>query len=133
MFALFNTDFSHSVIWEKSYDVSTANESQEMNIANLYWHDGVITGMTFNPEGPSQILLNIELYSDPENAPDRDSIQIQCIDTKRFIATCDIFELNDNKGAGNILDGWVCDKVLRISLFGGYIEIVSTEYEVIKC
>ena len=106
-----------------------------MNISDLYWHDGVIAGLKFNPnyDGQSEIILNIELFSDPENAPDRDALEIKCSDVLRFIATCDIFELNDNKGAGNILDAWVTNKILRISLFGGYLEVESNNYEVERC
>ena len=52
-----------------------------MNISNLYWHDGVITGLKFNPiyDGQSEIILTIELFADPKNAPDRDALQIKCL------------------------------------------------------
>jgi hypothetical protein len=102
------------------------------DITKLYWHDGVITGLTFNPnyEGESEIILSLELFSDPEETSNRKQYQILCTSIKRFLATCNIFELNDNKGAGNILDGWVTDKVLFIHLFGGLIEIESEKYDI---
>ena len=41
-----------------------------MNVANFYWHDDVIIGLSVNPnyEGQREIILDIELFSDPENA-----------------------------------------------------------------
>lgn len=106
--------------------------TEKINISELYWHDGVITKLVFNPnyESQGEIALYVDLFSDPENTSDRDALQITCSDVVRYIATCDLFELNENKGAGNILDGWVTGKILRISLFGGYIEIESNTYEV---
>ncbi len=100
-----------------------------MDISKLYWHDGIITGFEFHPkyDGTSKISLSVELFSDHENTEYHNALKVCCSDVRRFITTCDIWELNDNN-CGNILDGWVTGNVLRVSLFGGYIEVEAQKF-----
>ena len=99
-------------------------------VEKLYWHDGVISGFQFLPnyEKTSEFLISVHLFKDPENTSERQPIEIKCKNVKRFLATCNIFELKDNSGAGNILDGWVTENTLFIHLFGGLLEIEAKKY-----
>jgi len=108
------------------------NEMIKNDIEKLYWHDGVITGFEFHPnyQGKSEIILSVELFLDPDETSTRKDLKIICTGIKRFLTTCNVFELNDNRGAGNLLDGWVTDDILFVHLFGGLIEIESEKYNI---
>jgi hypothetical protein len=106
-----------------------------MNMNDLNWHDGNITKFELitNYGGQSQLLIEAEIYDDSVRTPGRDSIILKCIDVSRFNCSCNMVELNDNSGAGNIDNCSQKGSMLWFHLFGGFIEIEAREFQFEKC
>jgi hypothetical protein len=75
----------------------------------------------------------MEIYPEPINTALRMRIEVNCTGVQRFFSTCDLAELVANKTAGNINHGYRSGDVLYIFLFGGFVEIQASRFEVREC
>lgn len=114
--------------------VRTSSDSH-MNLDDLHWHDGNITKFELIPNygGKSQLLIEADIYDDSVRTPGRSSIILKCLDVSRFNCSCDMIELNDNSGAGDINYCSQKGLMLGFHLFGGFIEIEARKFHLEKC
>ncbi|ENT2948175.1 hypothetical protein ACFFOE_000140 [Klebsiella aerogenes] len=75
------------------------------NILNdIEWHDGVFldSRMICNA-GSVNLMVSVSVYNDNK----RNELNVEFINVESFTMTMDTTELNDNRNAGNISNGYV--------------------------
>jgi hypothetical protein len=105
-----------------------------MSIDDLSWHDGVLTGWRFAPNYNARPCVELDLWLYPEqiHSSERDQVLVRCNAARRFLAACDIGELKENAGAGNVVDGYRKGSLLRLLLTGGIIEVEAASFDVVQ-
>ena len=102
----------------------------------IIWHDGqLITIVPEMGEGTSKLAIHLNVYPN-DDASSRECIIVECSGVKRCAIVLDFFELLDNQNAGNVAGGYVKrrkrNKLLRISLMDGYIDVTCKSVTVKK-
>lgn len=102
------------------------------NIENLNWHDGILEGITLalgaKIKVAKDLIVDVSIYP-THDAKTRNFLQLHFKDVVCVLINCDLNELEDNKNAGNISNGYVKENnsgvmVFRLYLVDGYIEII---------
>lgn len=101
------------------------------SIEDLNWHDGILEGITLalgaKVKVAKDLTVAVSIYPAPD-AKARNFLQLDFKDVACVLINCDLNELEDNKNAGNISNGYVKKnnsgmRVFRLYLVDGYIEI----------
>jgi hypothetical protein len=77
----------------------------------------------------------MDVYPDDDSSV-RESIKVTCIGVERCAFVLDFVELQDNRNAGNIANGYVKKfrkkKLLRVFLLDGYVDVVCDAIDLIR-
>jgi len=103
-------------------------------LSEANWHDGRLVEVAFSidKKGRSAVRLIVLLYKN-EQAPIRDTCQIDCSNVSRFNCTLDALELKDNMAAGNISNGYVKDQTLWLYFSDGILEVHAKRMRISEC
>ena len=101
-----------------------------MSLETLYWHDGRLDGLRLSAtrRGAVTLYIDVSLYPEPVHAKTRARHVITCAGVTRFSCDCDVPELMDNRGAGNISDALVDAGTLRMELSGGALVVSAADF-----
>ena len=104
-----------------------------MTVDEVSWHDGVLLQWSVTPGHvrPARAELLLELYPEQIKACTRSLVLIKCQDVRRFAATCDLAELRQHAGAGNIVDGERRGRVLKLRLTGGVVQVEAMSFRLV--
>ncbi|ECF6031804.1 Uncharacterised protein [Salmonella enterica subsp. salamae] len=77
----------------------------EYNILNqIEWHDGVFLDSQLScKNGSVNLMVSVSVYNDNK----RNELNVEFISVENLTMTMDAIELNDNRNAGNISNGYV--------------------------
>ncbi len=105
-------------------------------IQDLYWHDGILenvgVALGMKHQATEALTLAVSLYP-TEDAKKRTLMNLNFLGVSRLSINCDLNELKDNRGAGNISNGYVKqsepdgENVFRLYLVDGYIELACKD------
>ena len=101
-------------------------------IEGLYWHDGLLQGITLEPGEAATVVLSLALYQSSK-APARIPRRIACEGVSRLVTSVDLKELQDNARAGNVVDGELRGSSLWLRLTGGVVEVQAREFLLDEC
>lgn len=103
-----------------------------MRVDDLSWHDGRLAGWRFSASDARSafVELSLWLYREQLHSAERRQVTLRCVGPRRFLMSCDVAELKNNAGAGNIVDGLRKGRLLRIVLTGGFIEVDASSFVV---
>ncbi len=100
-------------------------------IDDIVWHDGVLYGISLAFSDRKRMLQNmtveVYVYPDSDDATKRVYHKLVFKEVNTISINCDLAELKDNIGAGNISNGYAkkCKNggCFRLYLIDGYIEV----------
>ena len=100
-----------------------------MKFDDVYWHDGQIQSLLVACSEQSgcqyRIRIEADVYSS-EDSPDRTRIAVTFGEVEKLVLACNIIEMNDYFGSGNISNGYKKGKNDYILyLADGYVEIMA--------
>ena len=110
------------------------------NFDDLVWHDGTFDNMILTPSAKGSLLgelrLDVSLYPSPESAA-RIPLQLEFKDINALTLSCDLYELKDNRKAGNISNGYIKSAngpllKVKIYLVDGYFELTCKKIKIKK-
>lgn len=100
-----------------------------VTIEQLIWHDAQLVSVspTVCADASTTVTVVLNAYPD-DDARMRKAFYVECLQVERCAIVLDFVELQDNRNAGNIANGYVKrfgkKKLLRISLMDGYIDVI---------
>ena len=103
-------------------------------IEQLIWHDAQLVSVSPTVCGDASTTITVVLNAYPDDdARIRETFYVECLRVERCAIVLDFVELQDNRSAGNIANGYVKrfgkKKLLRVSLMDGYIDVICAAIE----